>query len=581
MIAYDLETTPIEAGSPRPLYITAYGADFVHESAIRDLEHLGQILVTQYLTEENHGCKFVAWNGNNFDAYFIAVALVRNPDFIIRPYLTRSNSVRGLRVILACEVHAAKPRGWEFLDGMAMLGLVGVSLEKFLSNFAPELPKLSGTIDFEGGEVFDAGNPAHRAYAMRDSEGLYRAMVRAQAILMEAFEQPLAVTMGGACIRIFTANIPPGVEVRTPGALPLQLVREYVMRGGFCYCMRRYSGPVWKYDLNQAYAAAMRETALPCGYLTHTTRGVNRFAACYIARVQAWNPGGRIPFYYRTDIAGSVKAVFSATRIEWTWLTSIEVEQLQAEGWRVEVAESWYWESSFRMRDYVDRLERGRMAARGGPSGPEGTIYKNVGNHSYGKTVEQLEPFEYVLAPSAPPGFVPYCPDGETDPLENVYWRQLDDDEIRAKDYHQPQIGAFITAHVRMVVRRAALLRPAAWLYADTDCVVFSSDVTQLLDIDAKRYGAWKVEESGTHYQIIAKKVYAQVGDVGEASGKLKRSAKGMNVKRLTPGDFDAWIEGTPPVQTQVQRNNFLAVMRGADMYRNQPRTGTRTPDPG
>ena len=122
-----------------------------------------------------------------------------------------------------------------------------------------------------------------------------------------------------------------------------------------------------------------------------------------------------------------------------------------------------------------------------------------------------------------------------------------------------------------MVVRRAALLSPDSWLYADTDCVIFSTDVTARLDIDAKRYGAWKIEEQGAHYQIIAKKVYTEVG----APGYLKRSAKGMNVKRLTSEDFAEWFEGRPPVQDQVQRNNFLKVMQGAEMYRAQTRRGT------
>ena len=122
-----------------------------------------------------------------------------------------------------------------------------------------------------------------------------------------------------------------------------------------------------------------------------------------------------------------------------------------------------------------------------------------------------------------------------------------------------------------MVVRRAALIDPDAWLYADTDCVIFSRDVSADLDIDPKRYGAWKIEEQGTIYEIIAKKVYAEVG--GE---KPKRSAKGLNVKRLTPDDFARWYEGTAPVQDQIQINNFLSVMHGADMYRAQRREGTR-----
>jgi hypothetical protein len=232
------------------------------------------------------------------------------------------------------------------------------------------------------------------------------------------------------------------------------------------------------------------------------------------------------------------------------------------------VTESWVFTDTFNMREYVDKLETLRTTCEGGPAGPIGTMAKMVGNHSYGKTVEQLEPINYVLAAETPEGYAPFYGDG-MEPLEHIYFQFITEEKIRPKAYHQPQIGTFITAYVRMVVRRAALLRPDDWLYADTDCVVFSSDVTALLDTDAKRYGAWKIEEQGAQFQIIAKKVYANMETgVGHA--------KGLNVRRLTPQDFDQWFHGDAPVQEQTQRNNFMQVMQGAEMYRTQIRSGTR-----
>lgn len=584
LIAYDYETTSIAEGTPRPLYFTAYSGDArcpCHiEIPIDTLEQHQKFLVNNVLTDEYRGCKFVAWAGNNFDGYIIAATMVNHPDYIIRPYLTRNNSLRGLKILRAEDANKEKAVGWEFLDGMAMLGFVGLKLEKFVANFAPNFPKLTGTIDFET-EQFDPKNPKHRAYAFRDSEGLWHAMNAAQEILMEHFDEPLAVTMGGVCIKIFRANIPEGVRCWAPQPKLERIVRHYVMRGGYCYCVKRYQGPVWKYDLNQAYASAMREARLPAGDAIHEAEGLHPFAKTYIARVEAWKPRNKVPFYYRTKRDGRMCSAFALTHIEETWLTDIEIRQLQKEAWRVEIRESYAWETGFSMTDYVNGLEALRTTCSGGPSGPIGTMAKGVGNHSYGKLLESIDPIELVLAPEAPPGFAPYYPDGDTDPLQHVYYRTLDETEVELKDYHQPQVGAFITAHVRMVVRRAALIAPDAWLYADTDCVVFSRDITKSLDIDPSRYGAWKVEESGTHYQIIAKKVYAQIeGEspaefIGPANPKLKRSAKGLNVRRVTVADFDDWYKGKPPVQTQIQRNNFLKVMQGAEMFRKQVRSGT------
>lgn len=577
LIAYDLETSRIQPGTPRPLYITAFSQALNLSLAmpIRDLAHLRQIVETYFLTDELAGSMFVAWNGNRFDAFFIAVSMLDADEWIIRPYLTRSNTLRGMRIIRRSDLGNRNAPAWEFVDGIAMLGLVGTPLAKFLANFAPDHAKLVGVVDFDK-EEFDPGNPAHCEYAMRDSVGLWHGMTRAQSILIDRFNEPLRATMGASCIRILKANIPRGVTVYPLSDEHRAIVRNYVMRGGYCYCVRRYHGPVWKYDLNQAYAAAMREARLPQGRAMSVI--APPIGLPWIARLVATHPSNRVPFYYRTEVDGRLKSTFSDREISETWLTSIEIEQLQREGWRIDFREIIAFEGSFTLQEYVDKLEVMRKTCEGGPSGAIGTMVKCVGNHSYGKTLEELDPVEYVFARECPDGFEPFYNESDLLPVEHLWFRPLartlpdgtQETDERAKDYHQPHIGAFITAHVRMVVRRAALLDPGAWIYADTDCVIFTRDVTALLDIDPARYGAWKIEESGTVYRVIAKKVYAE-----DDAAPKKRSAKGLNPKRLTGDDFAEWYEGRPPVQEQTQGNNFVSVMRGAEMYRRQVRRGT------
>lgn len=569
MIAYDLETTNIAVGTPRPLYITAYAPDIIDLSiSIKNAEQLTNILLTYFLTEENLGACFVAWNGNRFDAYMIAACLIRESEYVLLPYLTRSKALRGVRIVHAADQHNKNAKCWEFLDGIAMLGLTGLSLAKFVDNFAPDFPKLIDVIDFEK-EEFDPANISHQEYARRDSVALWHAMDSAQKIMMSTFDEPLGVTMGGTCIKIFTANIPEDVVVNSLIPDLSQTLFRYVMRGGFCYCVRRYSGPIWKYDVNQAYADAMRKALLPCGFAVKCSASPTEKNLPFIVRVTATHSTNIIPFYYRTIINGNMKSMFSVSEIEDTWITSIEYKQLRIEGWKIRVIESYVWPGSFSMIEFVDRLERIRSTCDGGPSGPIGTMVKATGCHAYGKTVEQIEPLQFVLAAECPDDCLPWYGDADdANPIEHIYYR-LDLDR-RPKAHHQPHLGAWITAHVRMQVRRAALLDPEAWLYADTDCVVFSRSVTHLLDIDKTRYGAWKIEEAGTKYQIIAKKVYAKIGDE-----KIKRSAKGMNVRKLSSSDFTRWYEGTPPVQDQVQVQNFLSVMRGAEMFRAQRRRGT------
>lgn len=550
LIAYDLETTSIKKGTPKPVYITAYGEDFHISGAIKDIEHLCDILVNRFLTEENAGCRYVAWNGNKFDVYFIGAALLYDDSFIIRPYLTKGKNLRGMKVMKKGD----EKLSWEFLDGMSMTG-IQKPLSDFLKIFAPEYLKLDAP-DWEK-ETFNPKNKKHVDYAERDSEGLYHALVRAQSITMEHFRLPLQPTIGNLGIKAFQAHIPGNVLIYEPPYSAVTVIREFAMRGGYCFRAKKYEGKVWKYDINQAYAAAMREAWLPAGRCIYT-KGEHPYATCAVYRIEAVHSANKVPFYYTEIIPGEKgkldgKRLFAVDRIGDTWITSIELKQLKKEGWKVKVKEGWFWEDAFRMDEYVNKLERLRVNAPGGSKSAQGEMMKAIGNNSYGKTVERLEGIELVLANEAPEGFYNYqC---EDDAIQHIWFRFA---KPTLREYHQPQLGAFITAHVRMVLRRAILINPDGWLYADTDCVIFDSPVD--LPIDPSRYGWWKVECEGKEYRIITKKVYADFG-------ANEKHAKGLNIRRLTDEDFVRWYNGEPPRQTQIQRQNFLKCMTGAEMF--------------
>ena len=575
LIAYDLETTPIKAGeTPRPLYLTAYGEFWQCSAPIASSVHLRDLLETRFLVEEHNGFRFVAWNGNGFDVYLIALALLESDRYTLRPYLTRSKNLRGLKVIERKKTPDPKGRlrfrSWEFLDGIAMTGLVGTTLKKFLTQFAPDFGKLESP-NFDGGETFNPKNPDHVRYAERDSEGLYHAMRNVERIVFDTFGMRLQPTVGNLGIKIFQANMPVSATVWKPSLPALDAIRNQVLRGGYCVTQRRYNGPVWKYDINQAYAAAMRDARLPAGTSywmppvkwqpAERSRAINPYAKTFIVRCRGkLRKGNTVPFYVR-DMEG--KSVFAVDELPETWITSIEYAQLIAEGARLEVLESYFWDEHFTMKAFVDRLEHLRMNAEGGPSGPLGTVVKMIGNNAYGKTVERLDGLEIVMALECPEGYSNYQSE-ETD-TENFIWYRFADPVMR--EYHQPQVGAFITAQVRMVLRRAILKAPDAWIASDTDSCTFSRAVD--LPIDAKKYGLWKIEETGAGYWFIDKKVYAR------HDGEVKH-AKGMNVKRLKAADFEAWFNGAPPTQRQTHRQNFVKFLAGGAMFTERDRVGSK-----
>jgi hypothetical protein len=173
-----------------------------------------------------------------------------------------------------------------------------------------------------------------------------------------------------------------------------------------------------------------------------------------------------------------------------------------------------------------------------------------------------LDGLELVMGIDCPPGYKRF--QSEDDKIDCVWCRFA---EPVLREYHQPQLGCFITAHVRMVLRRAILLAPEAWLAADTDSVAFDRLVR--LPIDAKKYGLWKIEEAGTEFYVIEKKVYAR------KDGRVLH-AKGMNVRRLSIADFERWYRGMPPKQEQVHRLNFVKFMSGGKMFARRVRVGQR-----
>lgn len=569
IFAYDLETSRISEGTPDLLYITAFGENFKLSMPIRGTnkyQTFCTILETYFLIPDFNKAQFIAWNGNKFDAYFIANALLMSDNWIMQPFLTATKSLRGLRVKTKRRTKSKKTKiySWQFLDGISMTGIVGKTLKDFLKTFAPELPKLELNLD----EIpFDINNPDHIAYAERDSEGLYVGMKKVESILSDLIAPdrenkeariPLKPTIGNVAINHFMDNMPEGVTLKKPYGDLLEILNGPVKRGGYCWCQRQHIGPVWKYDINQAYAAAMRDADLPCGDYANARDYVPEVPGVYEVIISRSDPSP-IPFYYKTE-GNNIGRFTRGEKTVITWLTTIEIEHLYKEGWEVKVLGGYLWSQAFNFSEIVTRLETLRAMDPEGSSGPLGTMVKAIGNNAYGKTLEQLNGLELILAREAPEGFDLYDPFDESAGF--IYCRNR---VPFRKNYHVPQIGVFVTAHVRCKVRETALLKPYAFLTADTDCVAFSEPVS--LDIDKARYGAWKVEADGINYIIVGKKIYYG------ADGTLK--AKGLRTKQLSKEDFEKWIVEFGPVQEQIQRNNFLKFISGSDMFRKQERNGT------
>lgn len=566
IIAYDLETTPIQVGTPDPLYITLRGDGFLESYDLkrgRGFRDLARILETRCLIPEHLDKRFVAWGGNIYDIYFVILALIHHGhhDWMIKPYYTAKKMFRGVIIFRDLEAE----QGWEFLDGIAMTGCQ-MSLKKFGRQFAPLYPKKA--IDVK---KFDAEDETHVAYAERDSELLYQAITSCQERFIKLTGNGLFPTVGKAAIHYLASEMPPRREIYPPRGELRGILHNAVKRGGYGWLAEQYIGPTWKYDLNSAYPAVMGRMCYPCASLVRVKKGNYRRDKCGVWHVVMTRghpkaPLDRVPFYIRQP-DGKAKYVLAGEHE--TYLTHPEIEFLRQTGWAVRVIDGWYWTQRVRFIKWMKRLETLRINDAGGPKGPMGVICKIMGNSAYGKTAEQLEGIDYLICRQRPEGY-DLADQGDrvgTD-TEIPLWYKQEDPKIEW--YHVPQIACFVTAYVRIQVMKAALMDPEAFLYADTDACAFKRRVPALDRlIDPLRYGYWKLEADGDEHIFVTKKGYANA-----ESGEIH--AKGLNLKDLTVDDFRDWFGGKVPVQTQVQRQALVRVLQGDPMFKDQQRQGTR-----
>lgn len=559
--AYDLETVAIAAGPiPEPRYVSVSIDGNVHGWPVNTFTELHDVLVAHFLVDEHVNSSFVGYNSNRFDAYLVAQALKADQNYLIEPWLARGHQLRGMRI---SDTENPK-RFWIFSDAMAMTGFTG-NLQSFLDAFAPGERK--GEIDVIN---FNASNPLHVEYNHNDTATLQRALDNVDELFRDVTGMTAQNTIGKLAIKAFQRNLPEGVLV-WPAPRSARDGLNIAKRGGYVYCRGRYSGPIWKYDINQSYASQMRKP-LPSGRCMETFHEIPELLGLYhVTLSYPYEDGAPVPFYCRSTDWSTIGLTDGSSPRE-TWIVSPEVEHLRAYGWNVEIHDGWVWTDRFDMSEWVDGLQAARIAA--GPKTPKGLAIKSVGNNAFGKTFEEFDGLRLVISDQRPG--TEYFRYRDDDPDYDDIWFTIED--VRPADYHRPQLGSFITAYGRLQLMEAANFAPRAFQYADTDCVVFTEDVTWAMDVDPAIYGYWKVEEAGATYSFINKKAYFS----HDADPDPKRlnyprvaHAKGLHVQDLTLRQWHDWYDGTEiPEQQQLQRQNFVTTMADQDMFVPRGRSG-------
>lgn len=159
--------------------------------------------------------RYLAHNGVGYEfAYLYPLVydlFANRNDVSIRPTLQGDSRLVQLVISIVDEetrTRRGKPATTK-IDMRDTLCLFNMSLKKVAEAFCPEIPKLTGNIDFEK-ETFDPNNPKHVEYVLRDCQIVVSAYERHWNNVREMFGCPLGVTAGSTALKAYKTTIPEG-----------------------------------------------------------------------------------------------------------------------------------------------------------------------------------------------------------------------------------------------------------------------------------------------------------------------------------------------------------------------------------
>lgn len=416
------------------------------------------------------------------------------------------------------------------------------SLAEFAEQFAdPQLQKLVGAIDFDGGERFDPANLAHLEYAKRDVVSLVSALRGHYNDTKKTFGVAPSLTVSATAMHAWQSTMTPGVHVLcAKDDLAEKICRAASYGGAVFLTSVAVHRDAITLDVNSSYPASLIEQPMPSGRpIFVRTRDRNRLG---IYRVVVRVPESLriVPIPCR-DARGAL--AWRRGIIE-TICTSVDLDTAEAYGCEIMQIHSgieWSDVTTGLFNDVIARCMRVRTQYKGQPIEQVAKLIQNSIVGKFGSMRQRWEVSDILYHDSI---LMPEIP--------GLYARRVYAESLKCR----PDYFAFITAHARRRLFRAAqAVGVEHVIYGDTDSLTLGpgADLTKL-DIDQRRYGAWKIEKKWQEFRAIAPKVYAGRLESGEFAGAIKGLPRGKHQKKMLE---ELFFSGRTSVEYQ-QLANFL-----------------------
>lgn len=401
-----------------------------------------------------------------------------------------------------------------------MFALFPMGLEKISKIFAPDYPKLQGTVDFS---KRDYDPSTDREYLRRDVQATVNSYRNISSMIMKHFGVQPSMTAAGTAMRAWLASLPDDACY-----FRLNSTVEDFCRGGY-FGAYVYPGvdnllhkDVVSYDITAAYGDKMQKRKYPIGNPLYSTEYQPDYMGMWAIEVTCID--ARLPIVpYR--VKDGVHWLGTPGARCKTVSTTVEIEYFKTHGYTVEVEYGVYWlESAYIFKDFIDIVESVE-----GIDSITKQCAKLIRNALYGRFGTKKFHEKVVITDAPTEEMMMYSNPQTGELIEHLYTVQ---EELNVA-YIQPHWAGYITAYQRLAMFDLIFQCGVENCFGvDTDSIKTYATIVdeKQLPLSETEYGKGKIEAYFLEYRSHGPKNYVGI----EASIGAFMKSKGIPKKAIT-----------------------------------------------
>lgn len=317
-------------------------------------------------------------------------------------------------------------------------------------------------------------------------------------------------------------------------------------KGGFCYCNPKYQNKIvgagYVLDVNSLYPAVMELNDYPIGPAYQFIGAIDdhtekyRYYFVQIKVNDCYLKKGKLPCVqikrdlrfkaneWLSKIAVSEPVTLVLTKTDFKlFCENYNIGYLQFDG-----GVSFELSTNNIFADYVDIF---RDAKENATNLADRTIAKLFLNNCYGKLSSRRDCDYKIVVHNA------------------TGWQYQTIQTAKKKKSINIAIGSAITSYARDYIIRSAQHNIKNFCYADTDslhCVGNISDIEQFIQIDSKKFGAFKLENTFDKAKFVRQKTYAEIdkSNISITGCGMGEKAKALMAEKIAQGGLDEFRHG-------------------------------------